>query len=98
MFDSVPQRVARVKLRQEHVSTGKTNHYVGGAEMPRPVELQIVTYGEDSGYYLFYCDAAGVEMTDTYHDTVEEAMAQAEFEFSVKPDDWDSDVSGEAQR
>jgi hypothetical protein len=29
-------------------------------------------------------------MTDTYHDSIEDAMAQADFEFEVRPDEWES--------
>ncbi|HEX5741719.1 MAG TPA: hypothetical protein VFY17_09240 [Pilimelia sp.] len=93
MTDAVePRVVARVVLSERHAATGATRHYVGPGggppEMPRPAELRITTYGDDS-YYLCYCDATGAEMTDTFHDTVEEATAQAEREFSVHAGEWD---------
>jgi hypothetical protein len=56
--------------------------------VPTPVLLRIVQYDGDSGVYLFYCDESGREMTDTYHDDVEQAMAQGDFEFSVAHTDW----------
>ena len=31
--------------------------------------------------YLFYCDVAWNSVTDTYHDSMESAVEQAEFEF-----------------
>jgi hypothetical protein len=79
----------KIKLGERHTPTGKTRHYLGGAEAPTPVELRIIRYPDDPGYYLFYCDGEGVEFTDTYHDTVDEAKAQAEWEFNVKPEEWE---------
>jgi hypothetical protein len=58
--------------------------------MPIPTELRIVQYDGDKEVYLFYCDDAGRQMSDTLHDTVEEAMKQGEWEFAVRPDEWES--------
>jgi hypothetical protein len=33
------------------------------------------------GVYLFYCDDVWKTMTDIYHEDLEQAIAQAEFEF-----------------
>ena len=79
----------KIRLCERHKPTGKTRRYVGGAEAPVPVELRIIEYPEEQGYYLFYCDGAGRESDDSYHESVEEAMAQAEWEFSVKPEEWE---------
>ena len=54
-----------------------------------PVELRIVQYSSDPGFYLFYCDDCGSEMTDTYHDSIHDAMAQANWEFKVEKEDWE---------
>jgi hypothetical protein len=35
-------------------------------------------------------DADGVEFTDALYETVDEAKGQAEFEFNVRPDEWQS--------
>ena len=40
------------------------------------------------GYYLFYCDADGIEQTDTWHESLEGAQDQALFEFGVEPEEW----------
>lgn len=79
----------RVRLDPSHQPTGRTRHYLGEEELPPPVELRIVQYPGDSGYYLFYCDDSGTELTDTYHDSLEEAFDQAEWEFQVRPDEWE---------
>jgi hypothetical protein len=88
-----PRTLATVRLAKQHVPTGKTKHSYGAPDGPRhplptPVLLRIVQYDGDSGVYLFYCDESGREMTDTWHDDVEQAMAQADFEFSVAQTDW----------
>ena len=78
----------RIRLGAAHVPTGKTRHYHGDTLLPPPVELQIVQYPGDLGYYLFYMDDSGEEQTDTWHETPEGAMNQADFEFGVKPEEW----------
>jgi hypothetical protein len=50
--------------------------------------LRIAPFAGDPGFYLLYLDSSGNELTDTYHGSVEEAMAQADFEFEVNPSDW----------
>ena len=69
-------------------ATGKTKHFYGSMEFPMPHELQIVQYQGDKGFYLFYCGKNGNEFTDTYHETLEDALTQAEWEFNVRPDAW----------
>jgi hypothetical protein len=78
----------RLVLKPEHRPTGKTRHY-GASELPPPSILKVVKYADDQGYYLFYCDMAGEEFTDTYHESLEAALAQAEWEFGVKPAEWE---------
>jgi len=86
---AAPHRPLRyVRLGPQHQPTGKTRHYLGTRELPPPRELQIVQYAEDPGYYLLYYDEAGEELTDTYHDTLAEAMEQAEWEFGIRPGEW----------
>ena len=71
-----------------HEPTGKTVHYYKNERLGVPASLQIARYPGDEGYYLFYLDEQGNEMTDTYHDDVEGAMDQARFEFSIPPAAW----------
>lgn len=77
-----------VRLTTKHVSTGKTQHFVGGELMSRPEMLKTVQYPGDSGYDRSYCNEEGVEATDTWHETVDKAMDQADWEFQMKPEDW----------
>jgi len=83
-----PKLLRRIVLGPQHRPTGRTRHFYGRVELPLPSELRIVQYSGDPGFYLLYCDELGNELTDTYHDTLEEAMAQADWEFGVKPDEW----------
>ena len=91
----MPTELARVKLKPEHVPTGHTRHFFGlpddpnKVEAPVPAMLRIVQYEDAWGFYLFYCDADGVEFTDTLHETVAAAKDQAAFEFNVRPDQWE---------
>ncbi len=78
-----------VQLGGQHQPTGRTRHYRGGSRLPAPAQLQIVQYPDDPGYYLLYLDEFGEELTDTYHDTLEEALHQAEWEFRVKLEEWE---------
>jgi len=79
--------VREVALARHHVATGKTRHYRDGALLDRPVRLIIVRFSD--GYNLIHLDSQGGEMTDTFHETVDEAMDQASFEFSIKPEEWE---------
>jgi hypothetical protein len=71
--------------------TGGTRHSVGqivagelvpGSPMPPFAALAIVTYADDAGYYLLYLDDDWNEVTDTWHETLEHAISQAEFEYA----------------
>jgi hypothetical protein len=84
-----PTLIWRIRLGEKHVPTGGTHHYHGSEELPPPVELRIVKYDDTGGYYLFYCDNDGNEITDTYHDTIASAMKQAHWEFNVAENEWE---------
>jgi hypothetical protein len=80
-----------IKLDKEHKSKDKTRHFVDGNYVNENIsELRIMHFENSSGFYLLYYDNNGNELTDTYHDTVEDALKQAEFEFDVKPNEWNN--------
>jgi hypothetical protein len=96
MADYVIHR--RVTLASHHVPTGNTRHtqailtadgFIRGPELPPPHELLIAQLPPDEGYYLLYLDDQGEEITDTYHDSVDKALAQAKWEFDVDPEEWE---------
>jgi hypothetical protein len=77
-----------VKLKEHHLATGATKHYLGNDLLPVPSELKIVNFEGDTGSYLLYFDKDGNEITDTYHDDINDAIKQAEREFSIQPNEW----------
>ena len=80
----------RVVLADRHQPTGRTVHRHGTNVLPTPSELRIVQIPGDAGFYLFYCNSEGNELTDTYHETLGGALEQARWEFEVLPDDWEA--------
>jgi hypothetical protein len=84
----------QIVLDAKHTPTGKTKHSSGNEELPPAAMLQIVKYEDVEGFYLLYLDADGNELTDTFHDTLERAFAQAEWEYRVKPNEWETVNSG----
>jgi hypothetical protein len=69
--------------------TGATRHLIAGAhgpaEVPPAVRVEIV---EDGGVWLLRFDQGGACVADTWHATVEEAQAQARFEYAISDDEW----------
>ena len=61
--------------------TGNTVHMVAGGTFP-PFRRLVIIEDEPGGpYYLLYCDENWCSFTDTWHQTLDEAKAQAEFEY-----------------
>jgi hypothetical protein len=54
---------------------------VAGQEVRDFAALALAQYDSDPGVYLLYCDKDWNVVTDTYHDNLDGAIAQAEFEF-----------------
>ena len=67
----------RVMLGTHHLRPGRTRHSVNGRDFPPFVSLEIAQYPGDSGFYLLHICANGA-MADTYHESIEDAMHQAE--------------------
>lgn len=70
-----------------HRPTGKTRHAVAGREIRDPEGLAVCQGGPES-FFLFYCDAAWRAVTDTWHQSLDSARAQAEFEFAGVSSTW----------
>ncbi|HWB20965.1 MAG TPA: hypothetical protein VG711_11740 [Phycisphaerales bacterium] len=64
--------------------TGKTRHIVNGELMKPPKGLLIVRSIERDqiSYFLLYCKEKWQDVADTWYQSVEGAMKQAEFEFT----------------
>jgi hypothetical protein len=75
--------------------TGNVKHWLGKfdhgeiqkrAQITGVASLEVV---ESAGsFFLLRMNAEGECLTDTWHQTKEDAMRQAEFEFDVRPEDW----------
>lgn len=79
--------VRRVTLGVGHLRTGNVRHYGGGKLLSTPMSLMVVEFGPGQ-YNLIHLDEDGQEMTDTFHESVTDALSQAEIEFRVKPTEW----------
>jgi hypothetical protein len=79
----------RVLLQEKHFPTGETQHFLGAQLLPKPSELMIARFDDDAEVYLLYLNAQGEEITDTLHDSIADALNQAEREFRIKPFEWE---------
>lgn len=61
--------------------THNTSHYIGGVLHGKFKSLVVCQFPNDNGYYLLYFDDKGEEITDTWHETLEDAKDQAEYEY-----------------
>ena len=92
--------IRRVTLLWHHVPTGAVKHFSGILEdadgvrldrskpIPPPVSLAIVRFGERE-FNMIHLDGEGHEMTDTFHESVDDALEQGRIEFMISSDDWD---------
>lgn len=71
-----------------HRYTGKTEHLVAGEVMGPASGIAICQYEGEDAFYLFGCDDNWESVTDTWHETLDEAKAQAEFEYEGVAGTW----------
>ncbi len=71
-----------------HRHTGNCEQYVAGELMGPAAGLAICRYEGDAAVYLFGCDEDWEAVTDTWHETLEDAKAQAEFEYEGVTATW----------
>ena len=77
-----------IELDQRHIKTGNTRHIVNGKTAEGISGLAICQYDNEEGIYLFGCDEGWNTITDTWHNSVEEAKKQAEFEYANTATTW----------
>ena len=75
--------VCYTPIDRRHRPTGACRHWIEGGLAP-PADGLAVCGNASGGYYLFGCDAAWEPVTDTLHDTVEDALDQAEAFFRLE--------------
>lgn len=74
-------------IDERHRFTGNTRQIVNGALMDSMLGLLICQSAENE-FYLFGCDADWNDVTDTWHESVEDAKKQAEFEYEGVGKTW----------
>ncbi len=68
--------------------TGKTLHTVSGVPVTKAVTLRMVQLESDDSIYLIHYATDDAELTDTCHESVEDALEQAKFEYGLEKSDW----------
>lgn len=91
MTDSTERVVSWLRLTEAHRPTGATSHRVDGKPVEAAAELRVMQFEGDPGFYLIHLDKSGEELTDTYHETIEQAFEQAHFEYGIVRDEWCSE-------
>jgi hypothetical protein len=86
--------VGSVELQKQH-RPSRTCHTINGVLCPPFTRLEITKHGEEAGFYLLHICSDGQE-TDTWHESLDDAFHQAEFEFGVKRHEWDMRTGGGA--
>ena len=61
--------------------TGYCKHYHGSTLLGPAAGLAICQYKGESYYYLFGCDETWRSVTDSWHETLDDAKRQAELEY-----------------
>ena len=91
---NIPQEMGGAKvvlytpIDERHKHTGNCKQVVAGVLMGAAAGLAICQYEGENSFYLFGCDAKWNTVTDTCHDTLEDAMAQAKFEYEGVQATW----------
>lgn len=75
-------------LDERHRCTGNTRHLNHGELIGPAAGLVIAQYEGESAFYLFGCDDAWRTQSDTWHQTLDEAKGQAEFEYEGVSKTW----------
>ena len=68
-------------IDQRHRFTGACKQLAAGQLLGPMAGLAICRYEAEDAFYLFGCDADWQVITDTWHETFDDARKQAEFEY-----------------
>jgi len=75
-------------IDSRHRPTGNCQHVVAGVLEGPAAGLAICRSDEEGAYYFFGCDAQWNTVTDSWRETLEDAMRQAEFEYEGVAATW----------
>jgi hypothetical protein len=75
-------------IDERHRFTGGCKQIVAGQLMGSMAGLAICRCASEEAFYLFGCDADWQCVTDSWHQTLDDAKHQAEFEYEGVTDTW----------
>jgi len=75
-------------IDQRHRPTSNCQKVVDGELQGPTAGLAICRHDGNEAYYLFGCDEQWNAVTDTWHETLEKALQQAEFEYEGVSATW----------
>ncbi len=75
-------------IDQRHRFTEACNQVAAGQLMGAMSGLAICQDAGEDGFYLFGCDSEWQAVTDTWHQTLDDAKHQAEFEYEGVNKTW----------
>jgi hypothetical protein len=75
-------------IDERHRFTGACKQIVAGQLMGAMSGLAICQYAGEDAFYLFGCDSEWQTVTDTWHQTLDDAKHQAEFEYDGVSKTW----------
>ena len=90
----IPKEVGSAKvvlytpIDERHRHTENCKQIVAGELMGAAAGLAICQYEGEDSFYLFGCDKNWETVTDTWHQTLEDAKEQAEFEYEGVSATW----------
>ena len=93
-MESAPKTVGGARVIQwslideRHRLTERTKQIVDGELQGPAAALAVCQYDGEEAYYLFGCDEKWNAVTDTWHQTLEDALQQAEFEYDGISGTW----------
>lgn len=87
------------RLIFKRVLLNPEKHYISDTERKNvkqelqkysPYKLEIMNYSgkNEDEFYLVSMDKNNEDITDTWHETLEDAIRQAQIQFNVHPDEW----------
>jgi hypothetical protein len=91
---TIPSQIGGAKvicytpIDHRHKFTGSCKQIVVGKLMGPMAGLAICQYDKEDAFYLFGCNSDWNSQTDTWHQTLEEAKNQAEFEYEGTLNTW----------
>jgi len=80
--------VCYTSLDARHRKTRNTVHHAGGNEIEDPKGLAVCQYEGEDAFYLFGCNEDWKSQSDTWHETLDDAKEQAEFEYAGTSQTW----------